>query len=83
MPESEGYEPKRIVFKDVFNSLSDVVDWIIGLSTYLLRAIIIGYTAIVENIIIDGIFDTVTGTGKIDESQTEDGEDITESKIQK
>ena len=81
MPESVGYTPMKIGFSSVWDSLGDIVDWLIGKNTYLLRAVTIGYTAIVENLIIDGIFDFVTGTDKIDESKVSD-KDALQNKIE-
>lgn len=35
----------------VINSLKELLDWIVGLLTYLVKAIVIGYTSIVEGLI--------------------------------
>lgn len=56
-----GYESGGTLGKWLFDTLLKILDWVIGILTYLLRIVIVGWTVIVERVFIDGIVNTVTG----------------------
>ena len=71
MPQSVGYKGSKNFGEFIVDSLKQVADWIIGLNSYLLRIVIVGWTAVIENIVLDGIFDLITGTGVIAEDESQ------------
>ena len=68
-PESSGYSKSKTLGEFIVDSLKEILDWLIGIITYLFRAVIVGYASLFEHLIIDGLFDSLTGDGKVDETQ--------------
>lgn len=70
-----GYESGGTLGKWLFDSLLKILDWVIGILTYLLRIVIVGWTVIVERVFIDGIVNSVTGINNTSEPENEDEEE--------
>lgn len=74
-----GYESGGTLGKWLFDTLLKILDWIIGLLTYILRMAIVGWTIIIERVFIDGIVNMVTGinntSGETEEETSGDEED--------
>ena len=79
-----GYESGGTLGKWLFDTLLKILDWIIGILTYLIRIVIIGWVVIIERGVIDGLVNTVTGinntkeTEESEEETAEDGEEAEE-----
>ncbi len=41
--------------------LSEILDYLIGILTFGIRVVIVGWTAIIERFFIDGIVNSITG----------------------
>ena len=67
-----GYQSGGTLGKWLFDTLLKILDWIIGLLTYILRMAIVGWTIIIERVFIDGIVNAVTG---IENTSGESGEE--------
>ena len=50
-----GYESGGTLGKWLFDTLLKILDWIIGILTYLIRIVIVGWDVIEERVFIDGI----------------------------
>ena len=66
-----GYESGGTLGKWLFDTLLKILDWIIGILTYLIRIVIVGWVVIVERVFIDGIVNTVTGINNTTETEEE------------
>ncbi len=77
VPESSGYKKSSTFGNFLVELLKEIADWLIGLLTYLLRIVIVGWTSIVENL-ISTTFNTVTGIKNIDETESEETQTNTE-----
>ena len=69
-----GYQSGGTLGKWLFDTLLKILDWIIGILTYLIRVVIVGWTVIVERVFIDGIVNTVTGINNTAEPENPDEE---------
>ena len=70
-----GYESGGTLGKWLFDTLLKILDWVIGILTYLVRIVIVGWTVIVERVFIDGIVNSVTGINNTSEPEKEDEEE--------
>ena len=73
-----GYQSGGTLGKWLFDTLLKILDWIIGILTYIIRVVIVGWTVIVERVFIDGIVNTVTGVENVPEPESgepEEGEE--------
>ena len=59
--EVDGYKGSEPFLKWIFNKITEILDYLIGIITYAIRAVIVGWTAIIERLVIDGIVNAVTG----------------------
>ena len=73
-----GYESGGTLGKWLFDTLLDILDWIIGILTYLIRIVIVGWVVIVERVFIDGIVNLVTGVNNTSDSEEETEDTQTE-----
>lgn len=75
----EGYKGTAPFGKWILKSLLQILDYIIGILTYVFRAVVVGWTAIIERLFIDGIVNAITGvTNKRDEGWQKDPNSIDE-----
>lgn len=69
----ESYESSTPLGKWIINMLSEILDYLIGILTFGIRVVIVGWTAIIERFFIDGIVNSITGvTNKRDETWVPD-----------
>lgn len=69
----ESYESSTPLGKWIINMLSEILDYLIGILTFGIRVVIVGWTAIIERFFIDGIVNSITGvTNKKDETWVPD-----------
>lgn len=69
----EGYKGSVPFGKWIIKMLTEILDYMIGILTLGIRIIFVGWTAIIERFVIDGIVNAITGeTNKKDENWTED-----------
>lgn len=69
----EGYKGSTPFGKWIQNSLLQILDYIVGMLTYLTRAVFVGWTAIIERFVMDGLVNAITGiTNKRDEGWQQD-----------
>lgn len=73
-----GYESGGTLGKWLFDTLLKVLDWIIGIITYIVRIVIIGWIVIIERVFIDGIVNAVTGINNTTETEDEETNDNNE-----
>lgn len=59
--ELKSYEASKPFGKWIFEKLTEILDYIVGIATLGIRMVIVGWTAIVERFFIDGIVNSVTG----------------------
>lgn len=57
----EGYKGSEPFGKWIISMLGEVLDYLIGILTLGTRIVVVGWTAIVERFIVDGIVNSVTG----------------------
>ena len=75
----EGYKSSAPFGKWITKMITEIIDYIIGMITLIIRIVFVGITAIVERFIVDGIVNSVTGiTNKRDESWKKDPNSIDE-----
>ena len=75
----EGYKGSTPFGTWIWKTLLQIVDYLIGILTYAIRAVIVGWTAIIERLFIDGIVNAITGvTNKRDEGWQKDPNSIDE-----
>ncbi|MCI8964746.1 MAG: hypothetical protein HFJ43_00010 [Clostridia bacterium] len=77
-----GYESGGTLGKWLFDTLLKILDWVIGILTYLIRIVIVGWTVIVERVFIDGIVNAVTGIENTKESEEDDENNEEEEKLE-
>lgn len=69
----ESYESSSTLLNWIINMLSEIFDYLIGILTFGIRVVIVGWTAIIERVFIDGIVNAITGvTNKKDETWVPD-----------
>ena len=61
VPTLSGYKNSPPFSKWIIKMLKEIVDYLIGILTFGIRVVIVGWTAIVERVFIDGIVNAVTG----------------------
>ena len=61
VPTISGYKGSAPFGKWIIKMLAEIVDYLIGILTFGIRVVIVGWTAIVERVFIDGIVNAVTG----------------------
>lgn len=75
----EGYKGSTPFGTWIWKTLLQIIDYLIGILTYLPRAVIVGWTAIIERLFIDGIVNAITGvTNKRDDGWQKDPNSIDE-----
>lgn len=75
----EGYKGSAPFGKWIFKMLTQILDYLIGILTLGIRVVFVGWTAIIERFVIDGIVNAVTGvTNKRDENWVQDPDTIDE-----
>ncbi len=69
----EGYKSSYSYGKWIIKSLAEIFDYFIGMATLILRIVLVGWTALIERFVTDGIVNAVTGiTNKKDENWDKD-----------
>lgn len=75
----EGYKGSAPFGKWIFKMLTQILDYLIGILTLGVRVVFVGWTAIIERFVIDGIVNAVTGvTNKRDQNWVQDPDTIDE-----
>lgn len=76
----EGYKGSAPFLKWIFKMLTQILDYLIGILTLGGRIVWVGWTAIIERLVMDGIVNAVTGiTNKRDDSWEKDPDKIDET----
>ncbi len=57
----EGYKGSPPFGKWIISSILEILDYLVGILTLGIRIVIVGWTAIIERFVIDGIVNSVTG----------------------
>lgn len=57
----QGYKGSPSFGKWVISSILEILDYLIGIMTLGIRIVIVGWTAIIERFVVDGIVNAVTG----------------------
>ena len=70
-----GYESGGTLGKWLFDTLLKILDWIIGIITYLLRMVVVGWVVIIERVFIDGIVNAVSGVNNTSDPDTDTDSD--------
>jgi len=69
----QGYKGSLPFGKWIIKMLTEILDYLIGILTLGIRIVIVGWTAIIERVIIDGLVNGITGiTNKKDDSWEQD-----------
>lgn len=75
----EGYKDLALSKKWISKMLTQIMDYLIGILTLGVRIVLVGWTAIIERLVMDGIVNAVTGiTNKRDDSWEKDPDTIDE-----
>ena len=75
----QGYNSSMPFGKWIVKMLTEILDYLIGILTLIPRMVIVGWTAIIERFVVDGIVNAVTGiTNKRDDSWEKDPDTIDE-----
>ena len=61
VPTISGYKNSAPFGKWIIKMLAEILDYLIGILTFGIRVVIVGWTAIVERVFIDGVVNAVTG----------------------
>lgn len=57
----QGYKSSAPFGKWIISKLGEILDYLVGILTLGIRIVVVGWTAIVERFIVDGIVNSVTG----------------------
>lgn len=57
----QGYKASAPFGKWIISKLGEILDYLVGILTLGIRIVVVGWTAIVERFIVDGIVNSVTG----------------------
>lgn len=75
----DGYKGTASFTKWIFKMLTQIIDYLIGILTLGFRIVVVGWTAIIERFVMDGIVNAVTGiTNKRDDSWEKDPSTVDE-----
>ena len=61
VPTISGYKNSPPFGKWIIKMLGEILDYLIGIMTFGVRVVIVGWTAIIERVFMDGIVNAVTG----------------------
>lgn len=57
----EGYKGSQPFGKWIISSILEILDYLVGILTLGIRIVIVGWTAIIERFVVDGIVNAITG----------------------
>lgn len=83
--ELQGYDESPSFGKWIFEKITEILDYLVGILTFGIRVVIVGWTAIIERFVIDGIVNAVTGVTneRVDDWQKDpDSEDEIDRELQ-
>lgn len=84
VPDGQYSIATRSIWEVIIDAISQILDYLLGLLLYIIRAVIVGYTAIMENLlnwIVNSVADTGVESTELNMSSTETATSDYEQKV--